>query len=345
MRFYNIERSHRFVGKTLVEIKEVDKTYYVKGFSGKILGEIKALEKLNLEVEKGEIFGFLGKNGAGKTTTIKCLMGILSPDYGKIEIDGISIHEFPIDIKQKMGYIPEKIGLYEKLTPEEIVEYLGKFYQIDEKELKQKSKELFEIFGLEKHLEKKIEYLSMGLKKRVALVCALINDPELLVLDEPMSGLDPESTAALRESLLRLNKKGLTIFFSSHLLAEVQKICSRVGIINEGRLIAIDSLSELKKKVNEIGMHLHLKVKKLDRFGNVSGVLNYIDEIEEMEYVKSVKAFPDGDLVRLEIDVEKDISPQITEKLVKNKIQVYSITPKEATLEDIFLLETESDND
>jgi len=333
------------VGKTIVKIEEVDKTYYITGFSGKILGEIKALEKLSLEIEKGEIFGFLGRNGAGKTTTIKCLMGILSPDSGKIEIDGVSIRDFPIDVKQKIGYIPEKIGLYEKLTPEEIVEYLGKFYQINENDLKEKAKELFEIFGLERHLEKKIEYLSMGLKKRVALVCALINDPDLLVLDEPMSGLDPESTAALRESLLRLNKKGLTIFLSSHLLAEVQKICSRIGIINEGKLTTLDSVSELQKKVNEIGMHLHLKVKKVDRFGNVSGVLNYIDKIEEMKYVKNVKAFPDGDLVRLEIDVEKDISPQITEKLVENKIQVYSITPKEATLEDIFLLETEPNND
>jgi len=345
VRFYNIERSHCFVEKTLVEIKDVDKTYNVTGFGGKIIGEIKALKKLNFKIEKGEIFGFLGKNGAGKTTTIKCLMGILTPDSGKIEVDGISIHKFPIDVKQRMGYVPEKIGLYEGLTPREIVEYLGRFHQINEDKLKEKSQELFEIFGLEKHLEKKIEHLSMGLKKRVALVCSLVNNPELLVLDEPMSGLDPESTVALRESLIRLNKKGLTIFFSSHQLTEVQKLCSKVGIINEGKLTTLDSVSELQKKVNEIGMHLHLKVKKVDRFGNVSGVLNYIDEIEEMKYVKNVKAFPDGDLVRLEIDVERDISPKITEKLVKNKIQVYSITPKEATLEDIFLLETESDND
>ena len=333
------------MGKTLVEIKDVDKTYNVTGFGGKIIGKIKALKNLNLKIEKGEIFGFLGRNGAGKTTTIKCLMGILSTDCGKIEIDGVSIHEFPIDVKQKMGYIPEKIGLYEKLTPQEIVEYLGRFHQISEDKLRDRAKELFEIFGLEKHLEKKIEHLSMGLKKRVALVCSLINNPELLILDEPMSGLDPESTVALRESLIRLNKKGLTIFLSSHILTEVQKLCSKVGIIDEGRLVALDSVSGLQKKVNEIGMHLHLKVKKVDRFGNVSGVLNYIDEIEEMKYVKNVKAFPDGDLVRLEIDVEKDISPKITEKLVKNKIQVYSITPKKATLEDIFLLETEPDGE
>ena len=232
MRFYNIERSHCFVEKTLVEIKDVDKTYNVTGFGGKIVGEIKALKNLNLKIKKGEIFGFLGKNGAGKTTTIKCLMGILTPDSGKIEVEGISIQEFPIDVKQKMGYVPEKIGLYEGLTPREIVEYLGRFHQINEMDLKEKSQELFEIFGLEKHLEKKIEHLSMGLKKRVALVCSLVNNPELLVLDEPMSGLDPESTVALRESLIRLNKKGLTIFFSSHQLTEVQKLCSKVGIIN-----------------------------------------------------------------------------------------------------------------
>ena len=342
MRFYNIERGHCFVGKTLVEIENVDKTYNVTGFGGKIIGEIRALKNLSLKIERGQIFGFLGRNGAGKTTTIKCLMGILSPDRGKIEIDGISIHKFPIEVKQKIGYVPEKIGLYERFTPLEIVEYLGRFHQIEGDKLRDRAKELFEIFGLERQLEKRIEYLSMGLKKRVALVCSLINNPELLVLDEPMSGLDPESTVALRESLIRLNKKGLTIFLSSHLLNEVQKLCSTVGIVDEGKLTTLDSVSELQKKVNGIGMHLHLKVKKVDRFGNASGVLEYIDEIEGMEYVKNVKAFPDGELVRLEIDVERDISPKITEKLVKNDIQVYSITPKEATLEDIFLLETES---
>lgn len=205
-----------------------------------------ALDRLNLEVYKGEIFGFLGPNGAGKTTTIKSLLGFIYPDAGDILIFEKD-HRDPL-LRKKIGFMPEIADYYWYLTPVEILRMYGEMFSIDRQEIEKRIGELLSLVELEGVKNILMKNFSKGMMQKLSFAQALINDPEVLILDEPTGGLDPISRMTMRDTLRKLRDRGKTIFFSSHELSEVELICDRVGILNRGRLIKSGRLKEFLKE-------------------------------------------------------------------------------------------------
>lgn len=202
-----------------------------------------AVDDISFELRPGEIFGFLGQNGAGKSTTIKCLTGILPFDSGTIEICGHDIVKEPIKAKMEMGYVPDNHSVYEKLTGREYVNYVADLYKVSSELRAQRLERFSKLFRLEYAIDKQIKSYSHGMKQKICIIAALIHEPKLWVLDEPMMGLDPQSTAEIIAHMREHCAKGNTVFFSSHNLDLVKKLCHRVAIVNEGKLIDLFDLA------------------------------------------------------------------------------------------------------
>ena len=207
----------------------------------KYYGKIKGIENLSLELNKGEIFGFIGPNGAGKSTTIKCIMNLINKNSGDIYIAGKINNKDDLELKEIIGYLPSEISLYDDMTVKQILDYNAQFYK---KDTSLKRKELVTKFQLDE--SKKIEQLSLGNLKKLGIVLALVHDPKLIILDEPTSGLDPIMQDVFYNILKEEREKGNTIFYSTHVLSEIKKICDRVGIIKDGNLIKVETLKEMK---------------------------------------------------------------------------------------------------
>lgn len=219
----------------------------------KYYGKIKGIEDLTFSVKKGEIFGFLGPNGAGKTTTIRTLLGFLKPTKGEAYIFGKNIKDDIVEIKQSMGYIPGDLNLYGHLTGEQFLNYFASLRN-SEMSLHDDLLEIFEV-----PLERKIKGYSKGMKQKLGIIQAFMHNPELVIMDEPTAGLDPLLQQKFYEFIKKEKKNGQTLFFSSHVLSEVDKICDRVGIIREGRLVALENIETLKHKKGKI---IRLKIKE-----------------------------------------------------------------------------------
>lgn len=213
----------------------------------KRFGEKIALDNLNLEVAGGELFSFLGPNGAGKTTTIKLMTGLLKPTSGEILIGGYDIQKDAISAKRLIGYIPDFPFLYEKLTAREFIEFIGMLYKMNSGEIDKGSKELFEVFGMSSYADNLIEDYSHGMKQRLVMCASLIHDPKLIIVDEPMVGLDPKSSRIVKQILKEKARRGVTVFLSTHTLSVAEELSNRVGIIHKGRLIALGSVDEIKE--------------------------------------------------------------------------------------------------
>lgn len=209
-------------------------------------GKNRAVDGLDLSVSDGELFGFIGPNGAGKTTTIQMIGGLLSPTSGKAIIDGIDISKDPVAVKRKIGLIPDRPFLYEKLTGIEFLRFTADLFDVDKKEFNKKSDELLSLFGLRERASELIEAYSHGMKQRLVMSAALLHDPRILIVDEPMVGLDPRGIKMVRNLFRRLADTGVTIFMSTHTLSLAEEICDRIGIINNGKLIATGTIDELK---------------------------------------------------------------------------------------------------
>lgn len=203
------------------------------------------LHDVTLSVRAGEVYGFLGPNGAGKTTSMKCLLGLLRPDAGVVEIFGRPGAD--PNARHKLGYLPEQPYFYPHLTGRELVEYFGRLFGIPAPERRRRADELLELVGMTARAQQPIRQYSKGMMQRIGLAQALINDPELVVLDEPMSGLDPIGRSEIKDIIQGLKDKGATVFFSSHILADAEALCDRVGLLSDGRIIresAVDDLLE-----------------------------------------------------------------------------------------------------
>jgi ABC-2 type transport system ATP-binding protein len=212
-------------------------------------GKLVAVDRLNLAVPRGTIFGFLGPNGAGKSTTINMLVGLLPPSAGTAQVAGFSILDAPLQVKQRIGVVPEGLNLYERLTVTEQVELVGRLHGLSRTEVRQRLPSLLELLNLKDSANKMILDYSAGMRKKTALACALIHVPEVLFLDEPFESVDPVSTRAIKNVLRDMvAQRGTTVFFSTHVMELAERFCDQVGIINRGQLVATGSIDELRAR-------------------------------------------------------------------------------------------------
>jgi ABC-2 type transport system ATP-binding protein len=203
----------------------------------KRFGPFTAVDDLTLEIPTGQFFGFLGPNGAGKTTTIKMMTGLYAPTGGRCLIDGHDIQADPLPAKRALGYVPDQPYLYDKLTGREFLYFIGGLYGIATERLREKIAECSDCFEIGPFLDRRAEEYSQGMRQRIVLSAAMMHDPRVLVIDEPLVGLDPRSARLVKDTLKRRTKEGLTVFMSTHLLEIVEELCDRIGIIKDGRLI------------------------------------------------------------------------------------------------------------
>ena len=216
-------------------------------------GDFTAVDNISLQIAEGEFFGFLGPNGAGKSTTIKMLCGLLRPTAGRIVIAGHDLQQEPLEVKRSLGALPEEPNLYERLSGEEFLVFAGRMYGLPLEVARGRAADLLELLELTEAKDKLIVDYSMGMKKKTALAAALIHRPRVLFLDEPFNGIDPISVRAIRNVLRQLREQGTTIFFSSHVMEVVERLCTRVAIINRGQIVADGNLAELRAKAHAGG--------------------------------------------------------------------------------------------
>lgn len=227
----------------MLEIKDISMAY--------ANGKVKAVDGLSLSLKKGEIFGFLGANGAGKTTTIKMVTGILPVKSGAIEICGHDITRDPIAAKRSFGFVPDSPMIFEKYTGREYVDFVADIYGVSKEDRQRVSSALLKKFSLEDAFDKRISGYSHGMKQKIAIIGALIHSPDLWILDEPMMGLDPPSSFALKELMKEHRDAGKTVFFSTHVLDVAEKICDRVAIINKGKLVLCGNTDEIRQAMGD----------------------------------------------------------------------------------------------
>lgn len=284
---------------SIIEIKNLTKYY----------GKIKGVENLNLELKEGEIFGFIGPNGAGKSTTIRSIMNLINKTEGCVLIDGIEFNKDNVSIKEKIGYLPSEINLYDDFTVKEMLDYHESFYKND---IHKKRTELVEKLNLDE--KKKIEDLSLGNLKKLGIVLALMHQPKILILDEPTSGLDPIMQNIFYDILKEEKKKGTTILYSTHILNEVSKICDRVGIIKDGSLIKIENIDKIIKDnlvfvtITSTDTDKIIKDLKLDTIFKENNTIKFKNKLSHWELIKRLANY-----------------------------QIEKILIEEPTLEDIFL--------
>lgn len=269
--------------KTILEIKDLKKYY----------GKVRGVENVNISLKEGEAYGFIGPNGAGKSTTIRVLMNLINKTSGKVLINGKEIDKNNLELKKIIGYLPGEINLYDDLTVKEMLDFHESFYK---KETNKKRKELIKLLKLDE--SKKVEDLSLGNLKKVGIILALMHEPKILILDEPTSGLDPIMQNIFYELLLEEKKKGTTILYSTHILSEVSKVCDRIGIIKDGKIIKEDTVENIEKnnmtyltiesnEINEIKKELNLKI--ISEHSNIVKFINNLNPNEIMNKLSKYK--------------------------------------------------------
>ena len=287
----------------------------------KVYGEQKAVNNISFEIGKGEIVGFLGPNGAGKSTTMKILTGYLNADAGTAEVCDIDVQQHPLQVKKKIGYLPESNALYYEMFVKEYLNFIAAIHEVENAQ--NRIKEVIELTGLTLERNKKIGQLSKGYKQRVGLAAALLHDPEVLILDEPTSGLDPNQIVEIREVIkAEGNKK--TVLFSSHILQEVEAICDRVIIINKGQIVANDRLTNLQKGKSD----LHSVIVQFKEPVNLSLLkgLNNIADIKELSPSNFKLQTSNADSTR----------KQILQLALQHNLNIVSLQDESQSLEDVF---------
>lgn len=224
----------------MLTIKNLSKRY------GK--STVKSVDNLSLELKPGEVFGFLGPNGAGKSTTIKCIVGILPFEQGEIDICGINLLKDPLKAKQMIGYVPDNHAVFERLTGREYVNHIANLYNVPTQQMEEISDYYVKLFRLENAFDNPIKSYSHGMKQKISVIAALVHNPKLWILDEPLTGLDPQSAYQLKSAMRKHADAGNTVFFSSHILDVVENLCDRVCIIKKGQLQGVYDIHELKEK-------------------------------------------------------------------------------------------------
>ena len=292
----------------------------VKGLT-KIYGEQKAIDNISFNAAKGEIVGFLGPNGAGKSTTMKIITGYLLADEGVVNVCGIDVKAQPLETKKKIGYLPESNPLYYDMYVREYLDFIAGVHEIKNK--KERIEEVIATVGLTPESKKKAGQLSKGYKQRVGLAAALIHDPEVLILDEPTTGLDPNQIIEIREVIKKLGQSK-TILFSSHILQEVEAICDRVIIINKGKLVADDTLSVLRNQSQ------NNQVVKVEFKETINAVL-----LQSLQGVESVNKISDQEW-ELACTNANDVKRVLLEMSLQHNLNIVSLQSGEQRLEEVF---------
>lgn len=213
----------------------------------KYYGDFPAIKEISFEVKKGDVLGFLGPNGAGKTTTIKMIIGLLQPTSGTVFVAGYSVLDQPLQAKATSGYVPDTPHLYQKLSGREMLTFVGDLYGIEKNRVNKRIEELLKLFDLREAGDDTIDSYSHGMRQKIALATALMHDPKVLVLDEPTVGLDPKSARLIKDMLRQMANRGAAVFLSTHILEIAERMCDRIGIINQGRLVAVGTMDELRQ--------------------------------------------------------------------------------------------------
>ncbi len=300
----------------ILKTEALRKTFKV-GFWGR---EVTALEGLNLEVRQGEVFGFLGPNGAGKTTTLKILMGLIYPTGGNAWLFGRPIGDS--EAKSRLGFLPESPYFYDYLTGAEFLRFYGDLFGLSGAVVNRRIADLLELVGMSHARDLQLRKFSKGMLQRIGIAQALINDPELVVLDEPMSGLDPIGRKEIRDLILSLKETGKTIFFSSHILHDAEMLCDRVSILVKGRLVAIGSVSDL---VGSASTHsVEVLVEGLGSDG-VAQVRPFTEKITVS-----------GDRALLVLNGQQQVD-EVIDRIRAAKAKLLSLTPQNSSLEDLFM--------
>lgn len=295
---------------------------YTTGFLRK---RVRVLKGVSFSVNKGEIFGFVGPNGAGKTTTFKTILGFVSPTGGSVEIMGKPLGD--VDVKKHIGYLPENPYFYDYLTGEELLHYMGELHGLNGSGLSKRVDELLEKVNMSHAKRVQLRKYSKGMLQRVGVAQALINDPEFLILDEPMSGLDPMGQREIRELILEQKKKGKTILLSSHILSDVEALCDRVGVIIGGRVV---KMGELGKLFEEIHTDYEMLLKDVDE-----GIVNKFSDLR-------VTIEKRAGFVVLKFD--EDIKARVLDAISKSQADVVSLHPLRKSLEGLFVEEAKKDD-
>ena len=294
----------------------------------KIYGQQKAINNISFKIDKAEIVGFLGPNGAGKSTTMKIITGFLEADNGDAFVSGLNVQSDKLETKKRIGYLPEGNPLYYEMYMREYLEFIANVHQV--KNIKQRIEEVIALTGLSIESKKKIGQLSKGYKQRVGLAAALIHDPEVLILDEPTNGLDPNQIVEIRDVIKNLGKNK-TVLFSSHILQEVEAICDRVIIINKGSIVADDQLSNLQKTNKNSHAVLVQFKESID-----AALLNQISNVDKIEQLQTTN-LPTGQAgYKLQTTNPESVRRQLLELSLQHNLNIVSLQSENYSLEEVF---------
>lgn len=307
----------------------------VKNLSKKF-ANVEALKGISFSIEKGEIYGLLGPNGAGKTTTISILSTLTKPDTGEVSLNGFDLHKDAQKIKHIIGVVPQEIALYQELSAYDNLIFWGSLYDIPSEKLKEKVNEIFKLVGLFDRKDDKIKTYSGGMKRRINIASALLHSPEIIFMDEPTVGIDPQSRNLIYEVIEKLNKSGITIVYTTHYMEEAERLCKRIGIIDNGKIIAQGTLDELRAATNsEQCISISIANIKEERVENENLISKFINE-ELTEVPNGNFLFRSGALRYFTKDVKTDLL-RLINRLAKFGFEISHVDIQRPTLESIFL--------
>lgn len=308
----------------MLEIKNLVKRY----------NKFIAVNNLNLSIEDKSLFGFIGPNGAGKTTTMKIIVGLLKATSGSVIINDIDVLANPNKLKEKVGYVPDFFGVYDNLKVDEYMDFYAGTYYIPYKDRKQIIDNLLDIVNLTDKKESYVDLLSRGMKQRLCLARSLIHNPEILVLDEPASGLDPRARVDIKEVLKQLREMGKTIMISSHILSELSEMCTSIGIIDKGQIIVSGTVNDIMKKLT---CQKIISIKLLDKIDNLMTLLLENPQVSNISQ--------GTDTIEFSFDGEDIDTSRLLSEIVRNDIPVISFKEKEGNLEEIFMQVTKREEE
>jgi len=281
---------------------------------------------ISITLERKGIFGFLGPNGAGKTTTIRIILGLVRPNEGSVRIFGEDPFKNPVKALYKIGYAPELPSFQTFFSGEDVMNFTAKLYGINQSDKRRRVKELIEMVGLSDHVRKKVGKYSKGMVQRLSVAQALINDPELLILDEPTLGMDPAATIHFRDLFKTLSSEGKTILISSHQLDEVQRVATHIGMINRGRMVFQGTTASILEAFSK-DFSIKIELEKIND--------DILDKIKKLSYVKEVKISTDG--IQVILNKKKDLRADLAEDIIKSRGRLKTLSLHNATLEDAFI--------